>query len=184
MILSTVRCNCHRNVGFLANQNRAVVAISRAMNRLVIVGHKDTVAPRGIWLQVLKASKCIPSAGSMVQTKATACGGGVAVATQPKLLSMTKVSTPPVTTMGGGAVSSAVAVSPGGVARCSVFAEIARVMGSIIDENGGFVNGTAAGLIKERVQNIPDGLKIGPLVKNGKIPGIVWDPEKRGVRRQ
>ena len=53
VILSMVRCNERCDVGFLANQNRAIVAISRAKDRLIIVGHKETVAARGLWLRVL-----------------------------------------------------------------------------------------------------------------------------------
>ena len=39
VVLGLVRCNPRGEVGFLANQNRAVVAISRAMEKLIIVGH-------------------------------------------------------------------------------------------------------------------------------------------------
>jgi hypothetical protein len=53
VILSMVRCNERCDVGFLANQNRAIVAISRAKDRLIIVGHKETVAAWGLWERVL-----------------------------------------------------------------------------------------------------------------------------------
>ena len=52
VMLSMVRCNLRSDVGFLANQNRAVVAISRAKERLIIVGNEETVAARGLWRRV------------------------------------------------------------------------------------------------------------------------------------
>jgi len=57
VILSMVRCNPRCKIGFLANQNRAVVAISRAKEKLIIVGNKETVAARGLWYRVLKVAK-------------------------------------------------------------------------------------------------------------------------------
>ena len=57
VILSMVRCNERCDVGFLANQNRAIVAISRAKDRLIIVGHKETVAARGLWRRILNEAE-------------------------------------------------------------------------------------------------------------------------------
>jgi hypothetical protein len=57
VILSMVRCNERCGVGFLANRNRAIVAISRAKDRLIIVGHKETVAARGLWRRILNEAE-------------------------------------------------------------------------------------------------------------------------------
>jgi superfamily I DNA and/or RNA helicase len=57
VILSCVRSNHKKKVGFLTNQNRAIVALSRARRTLVIVGDKETVAHRkGPWKNALKSA--------------------------------------------------------------------------------------------------------------------------------
>jgi len=43
VVLSCVRANAEKSVGFLKNPNRLNVAISRAKERLVIVGSKKTL---------------------------------------------------------------------------------------------------------------------------------------------
>lgn len=57
VILSMVRCNPGCKIGFLANQNHAVVAISRAKEKLFVVGNIETVAARGLWYRVLEVAK-------------------------------------------------------------------------------------------------------------------------------
>jgi len=43
VVLSSVRSNMQHYMGFLSNTNRMCVAVSRAKERLVIVGHGDTL---------------------------------------------------------------------------------------------------------------------------------------------
>jgi superfamily I DNA and/or RNA helicase len=59
VILSTVRSNNRNAIGFLKNPNRLNVAISRARERLVIVGNRSTVAhgTNGEWPQIAAACK-------------------------------------------------------------------------------------------------------------------------------
>ena len=61
VILSCVRKNKNSVVGFLANKNRANVALSRARARLVVVGDVDTVAggPGTIWSKVARACRMV-----------------------------------------------------------------------------------------------------------------------------
>ena len=60
VILSTVRSNPHKAIGFLKNPNRLNVAVSRARERLVIVGDRSTVAhhANGEWPRI--ADACQP----------------------------------------------------------------------------------------------------------------------------
>ena len=76
VILSMVRCNERGDVGFLANQNRAIVAISRAKDRLIIVGHKETVAAWGLWERVLNEVEGIGARGYGGGRRSEIGGGG------------------------------------------------------------------------------------------------------------
>jgi hypothetical protein len=68
VILSMVRSNPKCAVGFLANQNRAVVAISRAKDKLIIVGNEETVAARGLWRRVLNEANASGGSGRSITT--------------------------------------------------------------------------------------------------------------------
>lgn len=52
VVLSTVRSNYGGRLGFVKDQQRICVAISRAMQQLVIVGCADTLAADGCWRTV------------------------------------------------------------------------------------------------------------------------------------
>ena len=43
VIFCTVRCNESRNIGFLADERRMNVALTRARRGLIVIGHKDTL---------------------------------------------------------------------------------------------------------------------------------------------
>ena len=49
IVLCTVRCNAHCSIGFLADERRMNVALTRAKRGLIVVGHKDTLvgSPEG-----------------------------------------------------------------------------------------------------------------------------------------
>lgn len=53
VILSTVRCNRQKSIGFLRNKNRVNVAISRAREKLIIVGSKATLRCDKTWDSVV-----------------------------------------------------------------------------------------------------------------------------------
>ena len=56
VILSCVRSNSHRDMGFLqgrAGRRRINVAISRAKKRLIIVGNRSTFSNSRLWSQLL-----------------------------------------------------------------------------------------------------------------------------------
>lgn len=56
VILSTVRSNPTRAIGFLKNPNRLNVAISRAREKLVVVGNQRTVGSTPDWARIVAAS--------------------------------------------------------------------------------------------------------------------------------
>ena len=49
IVFCTVRCNVHCSIGFLANERRMNVALTRAKRGLIVVGHKETLigSPEG-----------------------------------------------------------------------------------------------------------------------------------------
>ena len=49
VVLSCVRCNSKRELGFLTNRNRMCVALSRARERLVVIGSRRTLAADPVW---------------------------------------------------------------------------------------------------------------------------------------
>ena len=56
VVLSCVRCNPKRELGFLTNRNRMCVALSRARERLVVVGSRRTLAADPVWKALACAS--------------------------------------------------------------------------------------------------------------------------------
>ena len=64
IILSTVRSNASNQIGFLANQNRINVAISRARNGLFIVGNASLLYQNSGWKQVIDVFKKYNRIGS------------------------------------------------------------------------------------------------------------------------
>jgi hypothetical protein len=62
VVLSCVRCNHKHEIGFLAHPNRVCVALSRARERLVVVGSSKTLtAKSGMWGALFAASFITPS---------------------------------------------------------------------------------------------------------------------------
>ncbi|CAH8277234.1 unnamed protein product [Arabidopsis lyrata] len=58
IIISTVRSNCNRKVGFLSNRQRANVALTRARHCLWVIGNETTLARSGsIWAKLVRDSK-------------------------------------------------------------------------------------------------------------------------------
>jgi superfamily I DNA and/or RNA helicase len=43
VVFCTVRCNVHYSIGFLANERRMNVALTRAKRGLIVVGHRETL---------------------------------------------------------------------------------------------------------------------------------------------
>jgi hypothetical protein len=52
VVISCVRCNPHRDIGFVSDPNRACVALSRAKECLLIVGSADTMSGDRRWKRV------------------------------------------------------------------------------------------------------------------------------------
>ena len=52
VILSCVRSNARRAIGFLSNKHRMCVAISRARERLIIVGNASTLGSDKLWAKL------------------------------------------------------------------------------------------------------------------------------------
>jgi hypothetical protein len=52
VVISCVRCNPRRGIGFVKNLNRACVALSRAKECLLIVGSVDTMSSDRVWKRV------------------------------------------------------------------------------------------------------------------------------------
>lgn len=57
VILSCVRCNPMKNIGFVTDPNRMNVAISRMKNQLIIIGSYDTLSVDPKWAALYQASK-------------------------------------------------------------------------------------------------------------------------------
>jgi len=55
VVLSCVRCNPAGNLGFITHRNRLCVALSRARERLLIVGSRQTLTRHSLWRAVWKA---------------------------------------------------------------------------------------------------------------------------------
>ena len=55
VVLSCVRCNPTGNLGFITHRNRLCVALSRARERLLIVGSRQTLTRHSLWRAVWKA---------------------------------------------------------------------------------------------------------------------------------
>jgi|LauGreDrversion4_2_1035121.scaffolds.fasta_scaffold01480_2 hypothetical protein len=54
VVLSCVRCNRRRNLGFITDKNRLCVALSRARERLIVVGSKSTLQVDPVWREVMR----------------------------------------------------------------------------------------------------------------------------------
>ena len=55
VVLSCVRCNPTGNLGFITHRNRLCVALSRARERLLVVGSRQTLTRHPLWRAVWKA---------------------------------------------------------------------------------------------------------------------------------
>jgi AAA domain/Zinc finger C-x8-C-x5-C-x3-H type (and similar) len=65
VILSLVRSNAKRSMGFATNKNRMNVAVSRARERLVVIGDVSTMATNDDWKALLEASVRVHDAESV-----------------------------------------------------------------------------------------------------------------------
>lgn len=62
VVLSCVRCNAKKQIGFLSQTNRMCVALSRARERLIIVGSSKTLLPKSsIWKALFQVSRVCTS---------------------------------------------------------------------------------------------------------------------------
>ena len=57
VVLSCVRCNRKRELGFITNRNRLCVALSRARERLIVVGSRETLGVDRVWAAVVRATR-------------------------------------------------------------------------------------------------------------------------------
>lgn len=57
MIFSAVRCNHRGSIGFLENERRTNVALTRAMHGMIIVGNARTLASDPKWKLLLEVFK-------------------------------------------------------------------------------------------------------------------------------
>jgi len=57
VVLSTVRANAQRSIGFVKEPQRICVAISRSMQQLIIVGDSNTMSSNSDWSQVVRCSQ-------------------------------------------------------------------------------------------------------------------------------
>jgi superfamily I DNA and/or RNA helicase len=62
VILSTVRCNDKHNIGFVHNENRMNVAISRAREQLIVIGDQETFRQNPNWKKIWAACASFPLA--------------------------------------------------------------------------------------------------------------------------
>ena len=65
IVFSAVRCNPDRKVGFLSDERRLNVAITRAKRGLVLVGDADTLSASPVWrdyLRFLRKKGCVVDA--------------------------------------------------------------------------------------------------------------------------
>ena len=56
VVLSCVRCNRQRNLGFITDKNRLCVALSRAREMLIVVGSMTTLRGDPVWREVIKCA--------------------------------------------------------------------------------------------------------------------------------
>lgn len=56
ILLSCVRCNRQRNIGFIKDKNRLCVALSRARERLIVVGSRATLSVDPVWRAVMASA--------------------------------------------------------------------------------------------------------------------------------
>lgn len=56
ILLSCVRCNRQRKIGFIKDKNRLCVALSRARERLIVVGSRATLAIDPVWRAVMASA--------------------------------------------------------------------------------------------------------------------------------
>ena len=69
VVLSCVRCNPKHEIGFLSQPNRVCVALSRARERLVVLGSARTLSAKGgVWGALLDGAQ---KNFSLVSTQAT-----------------------------------------------------------------------------------------------------------------
>ena len=59
MVLSCVRCDPEKGIGFLSHPNRICVALSRAKERLVVVGNSKTLTAKSAVWGALYAQWCV-----------------------------------------------------------------------------------------------------------------------------
>ncbi len=57
IVLSCVRCNRQRSLGFITDKNRLCVALSRAKEQLIIIGSRKTLSSDSAWRTVASAAK-------------------------------------------------------------------------------------------------------------------------------
>lgn len=65
VILSCVRSNAERSIGFVSNRNRMNVAVSRARERLIVIGDVRTMSKTPEWASLLARSTNVSSAGDL-----------------------------------------------------------------------------------------------------------------------
>jgi senataxin len=57
VVISCVRCNTRKDIGFVRDPNRACVALSRAKERMLIVGSARTMSKDPLWRKVREAAE-------------------------------------------------------------------------------------------------------------------------------
>ena len=80
VILSCVRSNHNRNIGFVSNPNRLNVAVSRARERIVVIGSTNTLASDSKWAKLIGMCKTIGS----VEALPAAVSGSNAMPQRPE----------------------------------------------------------------------------------------------------
>ena len=61
VIVSCVRANGCGRLGFLSDQRRLNVVLTRAIRALVVVGHKDTLCSSSLWAQWISQATHMPA---------------------------------------------------------------------------------------------------------------------------